>query len=698
MRLRRNRRAGACVALFLVIGAFILVMACGGEEPAPPAATVMPPAQVVAPSPAPTYTPLPTYTPYPTYTPVPTPTPAPTYTPAPTATPAPTPTHTPEPTAMPVPTPTPTPNPTAAPIPAPTSAPRPTATPQPTATVDPVLSARPEPPEVWYFRDPEVPYLKWEVGPEVSRGTFEHLRSGVISMHRYALTLDLPSLPEDATFYVYQNTESAVMTIARLESRRIEQARQTYVSLEWAGLAGLEPHDEFAGWMMLNLSAIQRDWDFTHIAAHELGHVYQYTLQNNGRFSNTHSEVRIIGPAWMQEGVTEFQAVRALAMAGITPYDQGRQRLLQRSEEVSVPLIDTETYDGLKAGPGRYQMAAMASELLAAEAGEEALLTFWTLMGPDTTWQEAFETAFGMKIDDFYPLFEKHRAAGFPELDLPDITPRIPLAEADREALTALYRSTGGAHWANNDNWLSDEPGNEWHGVATGPDGHVVVLDLRDNRLYGEIPPELRNLVHLRELRLRENQLRGEIPPELGELSNLEVLSLVRNRLDGPIPPELGNLTNLGELRIWGNELTGEIPSSLANLTGLTAFSVGVNGLTGEIPAWLGELTNLRSIHLSENRLTGAVPNNLANLTRMQYFNINRNQFSGEIPSWLADFPLRQLFLNDNQFTGGIPKELSELTELEWLWLGGNDLTGCLPAGLSEVSENDLGRLGLPDC
>ena len=45
------------------------------------------------------------------------------------------------------------------------------------------------------------------------------------------------------------------------------------------------------------------------VAAHELSHVYQYTLQKHGRFDNTHSEVRVIGPAWMQEGVADFQKV-----------------------------------------------------------------------------------------------------------------------------------------------------------------------------------------------------------------------------------------------------------------------------------------------------------------------------------------------------------------------------------------------------
>ena len=590
--------------------------------------------------------------------------------------------------------------PQATPTPQPRATPSPTATAS-TATTETALTTRPEPPEVWYFDDPEVPYLKWEVGPEVPEEQYQYARSGILDMHRYAVSLHLPPLPDDATFYLYGDHELAARTIARVERRRLEDARRKFVDVEWAGLAGLEPENEDSGWIMLNLQAFIRypeSWRYMRTSAHELSHVYQYSLQGHGRFNTTHQEVRVIGPAWIQEGFATWQSDRALAMGGVIPYEQGRERLIRQSQKVDVQLKETETYDGLKAGPGRTDMAAMASELLAAEAGEEALIEFWTLLRPGNPWEQAFESTFGMTVDEFYPLFEEHRDAGFPELDLPDIAPRIPLAEADREALTVLYRSTGGTHWENNDNWLSDEPGNRWHGVTTDPDGHVMVLDLRDNGLNGEIPPELGNLTNLRELRLRENQLRGAIPPELGKLDNLEVLSLVLNSLSGTIPKELGNLTGLKELRIGGNELSGDIPATLTNLTGLIAISVRTNDLTGAVPAWLGDMTNLRLIHLNENRLTGSIPDNLANLTRVQYFNLNRNQLTGEIPAWLGDFPLRQLFLNDNQFTGEIPDEFSRLTELEWLWLGGNDLAGCLPAGLSDVAEHDLGRLGLPDC
>ena len=67
------------------------------------------------------------------------------------------------------------------------------------------------------------------------------------------------------------------------------------------------------------------------------------------------------------------------------------------------------------------------------------------------------------------------------------------------------------------------------------------------------------------DLQLDQNELSGEIPPELGNLSGLNRLEIWENRLTGPIPPELGNLTNLTYLSMGGNELTGCVPSALEN-------------------------------------------------------------------------------------------------------------------------------------
>ena len=97
----------------------------------------------------------------------------------------------------------------------------------------------------------------------------------------------------------------------------------------------------------------------------------------------------------------------------------------------------------------------------------------------------------------------------------------------DRAALVALYNATDGANWANNTNWLSNNPLANWYGVTTNA-GRVTTLALD------------------------RNNLTGSIPTQLGDLSSLEILRLYQNRLTGSIPPELGNLSNLRHLFLLG--------------------------------------------------------------------------------------------------------------------------------------------------
>ncbi len=141
---------------------------------------------------------------------------------------------------------------------------------------------------------------------------------------------------------------------------------------------------------------------------------------------------------------------------------------------------------------------------------------------------------------------------------------------AERAALVALYEATDGANWTHKDNWLSAAPVAAWYGVVTDASGRVTELNLASNRLSGEIPPELGNLINLTELYLCGNRLSGEIPSELGNLINLTELHLCDNQLSGTIPSEVGNLTNLSVLALHLNQLGGPVPSELGNLTNLS--------------------------------------------------------------------------------------------------------------------------------
>ena len=124
--------------------------------------------------------------------------------------------------------------------------------------------------------------------------------------------------------------------------------------------------------------------------------------------------------------------------------------------------------------------------------------------------------------------------------------------DSDRAALAAIYRAMGGPEWVNNENWLTDAPLSDWHGVTADDAGRVVVLDLFDNDVTGEVPPELGNLSGLIWLSIdgfwMDGSMEGGIPPEIGNLTNLERLWLYELR--GEIPPELGNLSRLRDMVI----------------------------------------------------------------------------------------------------------------------------------------------------
>ena len=90
---------------------------------------------------------------------------------------------------------------------------------------------------------------------------------------------------------------------------------------------------------------------------------------------------------------------------------------------------------------------------------------------------------------------------------------QIKINQQDSLALAALFEATNGDDWGDHSNWFT-EPSNytSWYGVTFNDEGRVTDINLSENSLNGNIPPEIGNLANLQSLYLSGN------PPELATL------------------------------------------------------------------------------------------------------------------------------------------------------------------------------------
>ena len=100
--------------------------------------------------------------------------------------------------------------------------------------------------------------------------------------------------------------------------------------------------------------------------------------------------------------------------------------------------------------------------------------------------------------------------------------------------------------------------------------GLVKSIDLSSNKLTGEIPKEVTDLLELVSLNFSRNNLIGLIPTTIGQLKSLDVLDLSQNQLIGEIPSSLSEIDCLSTLDLSNNNLSGKIPRG----TQLQSFNV----------------------------------------------------------------------------------------------------------------------------
>ena len=155
------------------------------------------------------------------------------------------------------------------------------------------------------------------------------------------------------------------------------------------------------------------------VVAHEISHAQwqAITAMNGFKVLGWSDKVQSSGPVWLREGVAYLHSDLALDRGGFLSYDAIRSRTVPDKGNFP-PLDRLQTWDEVWLVHAGDWYGKWAAELLASLAGESALFRYPALLQPGTTWQEAFQGAFGMTVDEFYELFEAHSEAGFPKLEL----------------------------------------------------------------------------------------------------------------------------------------------------------------------------------------------------------------------------------------------------------------------------------------
>ncbi|CAA2985924.1 probable LRR receptor-like serine threonine-kinase IRK [Olea europaea subsp. europaea] len=192
----------------------------------------------------------------------------------------------------------------------------------------------------------------------------------------------------------------------------------------------------------------------------------------------------------------------------------------------------------------------------------------------------------------------------------------------------------------------------------------LVILDVSQNKLSGEIPSAVGDCSGLQLLNMSRNSFLGSIPANIGQLKTLEILDLSENQLNTSIPLEIGSAISLKELTLEKNSLGGNIPNSIGNCSSLMSLSLANNEISGSIPTSLAKLAYLQIVDFSFNNLTGNIPKQLANLVHLQSFNISHNQLNGELPAGGFFNTIAPSAVSDNPSLCGSPVNKSCLTVL----------------------------------
>jgi hypothetical protein len=219
------------------------------------------------------------------------------------------------------------------------------------------------------------PHAELWFDPDVVAGDRVRLKEGLQAAESYIQSVLNESLPPLTCFYI-RATDAGPAGSAETEGNRV----LIFTGLEgWPGNAS---------------------WNLQEVAAHEYGHVWEFSVV--GEFYSS-------SPVWLMEGIAEWTAFQAMIAAGIMTSGDVEVAIPPPTGPLVPPLERLEAPDGWSETLQAYNMGFRAVALLTSAKGSGALSHYLEEVAQGRHWQEAFFDTFGLQPTDLYAIFDAQR-------------------------------------------------------------------------------------------------------------------------------------------------------------------------------------------------------------------------------------------------------------------------------------------------
>ena len=249
------------------------------------------------------------------------------------------------------------------------------------------------------------------------------VRATFQAINDYLLDSSAPAMNHQGTIFVYHNPDALVAKFESTTGREFENWLWPLLPPEKSWI--IDSYDFIA----VNTSADSYEESSPGERQHKLAISIFDTYRRGltGNWERTPKDVvHREGPRWLQEGAAEYFVYHALEPPGSDGcYTFRGPAMSYPPRETALSLGDAETEEGYYSLENRRRLVFLALELLADLAGRGSIPAYYASLNYGIPWHEAFRTAFGMTVEEFYQRFEGRRAAGFAKPGCPTLPPLV---------------------------------------------------------------------------------------------------------------------------------------------------------------------------------------------------------------------------------------------------------------------------------